>query len=156
MLFLCWNNNRTPIRLSPGDLLLDGLSVGLSEQIEHGAAEVMSVAVGVAQLIGDRIQEQIAPWKHMTAQHVNNMGNVTWADVFRTKATVKIAEFFSTCQLLDRKLMWFLCCHLTLSVQVYGQVLEDVHVRRVSDSAHGGGAALVVDVSDCLCAYVQH
>ncbi len=48
------------------------------------------------------------------------------------------------------------CCHLTLSVQVHGQVLENVHVRRVGDGAHGGGAALVVDVSDRLRAYIQH
>lgn len=44
---------------SPGDLLLDGLGVGLSEQVEHGAAEVVGVAVGVAQLIGDSVQEQV-------------------------------------------------------------------------------------------------
>lgn len=49
--------------VSPGDLLLDGLSVGLGKQIEHRAAEVVSVAVGVTQLIGDRIQEQVTPWK---------------------------------------------------------------------------------------------
>lgn len=47
-------------------------------------------------------------------------------------------------------------CHLTFSVQVHCQVLEDVHVCRVCDRAHGGGAALIVDVSDCLCAYIQH
>jgi len=29
-------------------------------------------------------------------------------------------------------------------------------VSRVGDGAHGGGAALVVDVSDCLRAYIQH
>lgn len=45
----------------PGDLLLDGLGVGLSKQIQHGAAEVMSVAVGVAQLIGNCVQEQVTP-----------------------------------------------------------------------------------------------
>lgn len=44
---------------------------------------------------------------------------------------------------------------LTLSVQVHGQVLEDVHVCRVRDGAHGGGAALVVDVGDGLRAHVQ-
>lgn len=49
--------------VSPGDLLLDGLSVGLGKQIEHRAAEVVSVTVGVTQLIGDRIQEQVTPWK---------------------------------------------------------------------------------------------
>lgn len=45
----------------PGDLLLDGLSIGLSEQVQHGAAEIMGVAVGVAQLIGDGVQKQVSP-----------------------------------------------------------------------------------------------
>lgn len=45
---------------------------------------------------------------------------------------------------------------LTLSVQVHCEVLEDVHVCGVSDGAHRGGATLVVDVSDGLCAYIQH
>lgn len=44
----------------------------------------------------------------------------------------------------------------TFSVQVHSQVLEDVHVCRVCDGAHGRGAALVVDVSDGLCADIQH
>lgn len=48
------------------------------------------------------------------------------------------------------------CGRVTFSVQVHSQVLEDVHVCRVGDCAHGGGAALVVDVSDGLCAHVQH
>ena len=48
----------------PGNLLLDCLSVGLSKQVQHGAAEVMGVAVWVAQLIGDGIQEEITPWEH--------------------------------------------------------------------------------------------
>lgn len=47
--------------ISPGDLLLDSLSVGFSKQIEHGAAEVVGVAVGVAQLICDCVQEQVTP-----------------------------------------------------------------------------------------------
>lgn len=46
-------------RSSPGDLLLNGLRVGLSKQVEHGAAEVMSVAVGVAQLVGNGVQEEV-------------------------------------------------------------------------------------------------
>lgn len=52
--------------------------------------------------------------------------------------------------------MWFEYWHPTLSIQVHSQVLEDVHVCRVGDSAHGGCAALVVDVSNCLCAHIQH
>lgn len=45
--------------LSPGDLLLDSLSVGLCKQVQHGAAEVVSVAVGVSQLIGNCVQEKV-------------------------------------------------------------------------------------------------
>lgn len=47
----------------PGDLLLDGLGVGLGKQVQHGAAEVVGVAVGVAQLIGYGVQEQVATWR---------------------------------------------------------------------------------------------
>lgn len=46
--------------------------------------------------------------------------------------------------------------HLTLSVQVHCEVLEDVHVCRVGDGAHGGRAAFVVDVGNSLRAYIQH
>lgn len=49
-----------------------------------------------------------------------------------------------------------MCTCLTLSVQVHGKVLEDVHVCRVCDGAHGGRASLVVDVGDGLRAYIQH
>lgn len=49
--------------MSPGDLLLDRFSIGFSKKIKHGAAEIVSVAVGVAQLIGDGIQEQITACK---------------------------------------------------------------------------------------------
>ena len=45
----------------PGDLLLDGLGVGLSKQVEHGAAVVMGVAVRVTELIGYRVEEQVTP-----------------------------------------------------------------------------------------------
>lgn len=47
----------------PGDLLLDGLGVGLGKQVQHGAAEVVGVAVGVAQLVGYCVQEQVATWR---------------------------------------------------------------------------------------------
>lgn len=48
---------------SPGDLLLDGLGVRFSEQVEHGAAEVVGVAVRVTQLVGDGVQEQVTPYR---------------------------------------------------------------------------------------------
>ena len=44
----------------PCDLLLDGFVVGLGEQVEQRAAEVVRVAVWVAQLVGDSVQEQVA------------------------------------------------------------------------------------------------
>lgn len=44
----------------PSDLLLNRLRIGFSEQVEHGAAEVVRVAVWVTQLIGYRIEEQVA------------------------------------------------------------------------------------------------
>ena len=48
---------------SPSDLFLDGLGVGLREEGEEGAGEIVGVAVGVAQLVGDRIQEQVPPYR---------------------------------------------------------------------------------------------
>ena len=44
----------------PCDLLLDGLRVGLGKQVEQSTAEVVGVAIGVAQLVHYGIQEQIA------------------------------------------------------------------------------------------------
>lgn len=44
----------------PRDLLLNSLCVGFGEQVQHGAAEVVRVAVRVTQLIGYRVEEQIA------------------------------------------------------------------------------------------------
>ncbi|CAN8024690.1 unnamed protein product [Ixodes persulcatus] len=46
---------------SPGNLLLDGLSVGFSKKVEQGTTEVVSVTVRVAKLVGYCIQEQVAP-----------------------------------------------------------------------------------------------
>ena len=47
------------VLLLPGDKLLDCLVIGLPKQIQQGTAEVVSVAVGVAQLVGNGSQEQI-------------------------------------------------------------------------------------------------
>lgn len=49
-----------PLQQDSGDLFLDGLSVGLSKEVKKCAAEVVSVTVGVAQLIGDSIEEEVA------------------------------------------------------------------------------------------------
>ena len=43
----------------PGDLFLDSLCVGLSKQVEEAAGEVVGVGVGVPQLVGDAIEEQV-------------------------------------------------------------------------------------------------
>ena len=44
---------------------------------------------------------------------------------------------------------------LTFGVKVDGQILEDVHVRRVRDGGHRRGIPLAVDVRDCLRAHVH-
>ena len=48
-----------PLEQNSGDLLLDGLLVSFGEQEEEGAGEVLGVGVGVPQLVGDAVQEQI-------------------------------------------------------------------------------------------------
>ena len=42
-----------------GDLLLDRLRVCLGKQVQQRAAEIVRVTVGIAQLVGNGIQEQI-------------------------------------------------------------------------------------------------
>ena len=49
-----------PLEQDSGDLLLDGLLVGLGEEEEEGAAEVLGVGVGVPQLVGDGVEEEVA------------------------------------------------------------------------------------------------
>jgi hypothetical protein len=44
-------------------LLLNGLCVGFCEEVEESAAEIVCVAVGKSQLVGDGIQEQITAWR---------------------------------------------------------------------------------------------
>ena len=83
-----------PLKQHPRDLLLDGLLVGLREEVEQRAREVLRVAVWVAQLVGDAIEEQVS----------------------------------------------------ALGVQIHGQVLEDVHVRRVCNGAHVWREALGAQV----------
>ena len=45
--------------LLPCDLFLDSFSVGLCKKVQHCAAEVVSVAIWVPQLICNCIQEEI-------------------------------------------------------------------------------------------------
>lgn len=56
-----WSVHNQSLQQDPSDLLLDGLSVGLSKEVQHGAAKVVRVAVGVPQLVGNGIQEKVAP-----------------------------------------------------------------------------------------------
>ena len=49
-----------PLEEDSGDLLLDGLLVGLGEQEEKGAGKVLGVGVGVPQLVGDGVEEEVA------------------------------------------------------------------------------------------------
>ena len=44
----------------PGDLLLNGLGVGLGEEVEEAAGVVVGVRVGVAQLVRDTVEEEVA------------------------------------------------------------------------------------------------
>ena len=43
----------------PSNLLLNGLCIGLCKEGEQGTAEVVGVAIGVAQLVGYGIQKQV-------------------------------------------------------------------------------------------------
>lgn len=54
-----WSVDDESLEEHPGDLLLHGLGVGFSEQVQEAAREVVRVAVRVAQLVRDRVQEQI-------------------------------------------------------------------------------------------------
>lgn len=44
----------------PGDLLLHCLRVGLSEQVQKAAGEIVRVTIRIAKLIRDRVQKQIS------------------------------------------------------------------------------------------------
>lgn len=43
---------------------MNGFCVGFSEKVQQNTAEVVGVAVGVAQLVCNRIQEQVSTWKN--------------------------------------------------------------------------------------------
>ena len=49
-----------PLQENSGDLFLNCLCVGLGKEREKGTAEVVSMAVGIAKLVGNGIQEEIA------------------------------------------------------------------------------------------------
>ena len=51
-----------PLQQHSCHLLLDNLLTGLREEVEQHAGEVVGVVVGVAQLVGDGIEEEVAPF----------------------------------------------------------------------------------------------
>ena len=51
--------NYQPLQENSSDLLLNCFCVGLGKEREKGTAEVVSMAVGVAKLISNGIQEEI-------------------------------------------------------------------------------------------------
>ena len=63
------------------DLLLNGLQVGFGEEIQQSAREIMRVRVGITQLIGDGVEEQISAFRiEIDGQvlenvHVRGMGD---------------------------------------------------------------------------------
>lgn len=57
-----WTIHNEPLKQDPCDLFLDGFSVCFSEQVQQRAAEVVSVAVGVPQLVRNGIQEKVPPF----------------------------------------------------------------------------------------------
>lgn len=48
-----------PFQKHPGDLLLDGFGIGLGEEVQQSTGEIMRVTVGIPQLIGYCVQEQV-------------------------------------------------------------------------------------------------
>lgn len=52
--------NDEPLQQDAGDLLLHHLRLGLGEQVEQHAAEVVRVLVGVPELVRHRVQEEVA------------------------------------------------------------------------------------------------
>lgn len=58
-----WSVNNKSFKQNSGDLLLDGLSVGFCKQIQERAGEIVSVAVGISELIGNCVQEQVSTFR---------------------------------------------------------------------------------------------
>ena len=54
-----FRNSEKQTSVLPCDLFLNSFSVGLCKKVQHGAAEVVSVAIWVPQLICNCIQEEI-------------------------------------------------------------------------------------------------
>lgn len=74
-----------PLQQHTCDLLLDRFRVRLGKQVEQRAAEIVRVAVGIAQLIGYGVQKQIPTCIH-THTHTST-SRVSWlvTDFFDTE-----------------------------------------------------------------------
>lgn len=62
-----WPVHNEPLEQDSGYLFLDLLCLAFCEQVQQNTAEVVSVAVGIAQLIGNRVQEHIAAYIYRSA-----------------------------------------------------------------------------------------
>ena len=51
-----------PLQQDPGDLLPEFVTVTLRKQVEQGTGEVVGVGVRIAELVTNRIQEEIPTW----------------------------------------------------------------------------------------------
>lgn len=52
-----------PLQQDAGDLLLDHLRLGLGEKVQQNAAEVVRVLVGVPELVGYGVEEEVPPFR---------------------------------------------------------------------------------------------
>lgn len=55
-----WTVHYQPLQQHTSDLLLDGLCICFSKQRQQSTTEVVCVAVGIAELVGNGIEEQVA------------------------------------------------------------------------------------------------
>lgn len=60
---------------------LDTHLVSSGKEEEEGAGEVMRVAVGVPQLVRQRVEEQVAPLNPTVPTPLRNIAYVTFGDV---------------------------------------------------------------------------
>ena len=57
-----WSIHDQPLKQDPGHLLLYGFNLGLREEGEEGTREVVGVGVGVPQLVGNGVEEEVATY----------------------------------------------------------------------------------------------
>ena len=63
-----WSVHDHSLQQNTRDLLLNVFRVGLCEKVEQHTAEVVGVVVRVAQMVGNRIEKQVATLKHTHTQ----------------------------------------------------------------------------------------